>query len=68
MSKSASKRGRPLVVNRNDFLQALTVRVVRIGNLINTSHADDLNSAGMRLLQRCYAAAKDDLQKASKEG
>ena len=68
MSKSASKRGQPLVVNRNDFLQALTVRVLRIGNLIDTYRADDLNSAGMRLLRRCYAAAKDDLQKASKEG
>ena len=68
MGKSASKRGQPLVVNRNDFLQALTVRVSHIHDLINTYGTDELNGAGMRLLRRCYAAAKDDLQKASKEG
>ena len=67
MGKSASQRGR--VVNRNDFLQALTLRASRIQQLITTYGTDDdLNAAGLLLLTRCYAAAKDDLSKASKEG
>ena len=67
MSKSASQRGR--VVNRSDFLQALTLRASRIQQLITTYGTDDdLNAAGLLLLTRCYAAAKDDLSKASKEG
>ena len=68
MGKSASQRGRPLVVNRDDFIQALTLRASRIQQLITTYSTDDeLNAAGLLLLTRCYAAAKDDLQKA-KEG
>ena len=69
MGKSASQRGRPLVVNRDDFIQALTLRVSRIQQLITTySKDDELNPAGLLLLTRCYAAAKDDLSKASKGG
>ena len=65
MGKSASQRGRPLVVNRDDFIQALTLRASRIQQLITTySKDDELNPAGLLLLTRCYAAAKDDLQKA----
>ena len=69
MGKSASQRGRPLVVNRDDFIQALTLRASRIQQLITTySKDDELNVAGLLLLTRCYAAAKDDLSRASKEG
>ena len=66
MGKSASQRGQPLVVNRDDFIQALTLRVHRIQQLITTYSTDDeLNPAGLLLLTRCHAAAKDDLSKES---
>lgn len=66
MGKSASERGQQLVVNRNDYLHALTLRALRIGGLIELyAQNTDLSSAGMTLLKRCYAAAQDDL---SKEG
>ncbi len=64
MGKDASERGRPLVVNRNDFIHALTMRVFHIRGLVaRYSESTDLSSTGMRLLRHCYAAAKDDLSK-----
>ncbi len=58
------KDDRPLVVNRNDFIHALTLRALRIHGLIaHYSNSTKRTSTGMRLLRRCYAAAQDDLSK-----
>ncbi len=61
------KSNRPLAVDHSDFLQALERRAARIGGLVRGySTSTKRTSVGMRLLECCYAAAKDDLRKASK--